>query len=364
MFRLPLRTWLGNTAAVLFGGRGAVTTQAQQAGCSRQTAYDHADKVQQAVTDSQLPGPSRADLLAEVQRLRAENQQLWDWLEEALEPPKAKQQFAVAAAALGLSLGQTWGLLAILLPKCRCPGRSTLGRWVQQAARRASGLLRLLDRACRGLVVCLSSDETFFRRRPVLMGIEPVSLAWVLGQRAADRSGPSWAQALAPWAEVRDVAADGGSGLELGLELAARKRQEQAAQAKAPAVPLPVRLDLFHTRREGERALRGVWGWAEGLWDEAAKVERAKGRFDRGGTDRRRFSKAACARPGPRPRRRSSPPRRRRRPGGGRWPPWRSSGPTAGSMIGPGRRRSCGRRRRCRGRAGPRPGGCSWTSGA
>src|SRR4051794_26602428 len=110
MFRLPLRTWLGNTAAVLFGSRGAVTAHAQQAGCSRQTAYEHAALVQQAVTEAQLPGPSRADLLTEVQRLRAENQQLWDWLEEALEPPRAKQQqFAVAAAALGLSLCQTLG---------------------------------------------------------------------------------------------------------------------------------------------------------------------------------------------------------------------------------------------------------------
>src|SRR5262245_44708492 len=59
------------------------------------------------------------------------------------------------------------------------------------------------------------------------------------------------------------------------------------------AVPLRVRLDVFHTRREGERALRRVWSWAEGLWDQAAQVERAKGRFDRGGTDRRRFSQAA-----------------------------------------------------------------------
>jgi hypothetical protein len=291
MFRLPLRTWLSNAAAVLCGSRGAVTAHAQQAGCSRQTVYDHADKAQQALTDSQLPGPSRADLLAQVQRLRADNQQLWDWLEEALEPPKAKQQqFAVAAAALGLSLCQTLGLLAILLPKSRCPGRATLGRWVQQAARRAGAVLQVLDRACRSLVVCLCLDEIFFRRRPVLMGIEPHSLAWVLGQRAADRSGPTWAKALAPWPEVGDVAADGGTGLELGLALAARKRQEDAAQAQA--VPLRVRLDVFHTRREGERALRGVWRWAEGLWDQAAKVERAKGRFDRGGTDGRHFSKA------------------------------------------------------------------------
>jgi hypothetical protein len=293
MPRLPVLTWIGNAAAVLFGHHGAVAQQTDQAGCSRQAAYQHADKVQQAIADAQHPGPTRAELRAEVQALRAENGQLWDWLEEALEPPKVKQrQFAVAAAAMGLSLCQTLALLAILLPPRRCPRRATLGRWVQRAARRAGGVLAALDRACRGLIVCLCLDEIFFRRRPVLMGIEPHSLTWVLGARAPDRSGPTWAKALAPWPLVRDVAADGGSGLERGLALAAAKRREDATKAGGQAVPLCVRLDVFHTRRDGERALRGVWGWAEGLWDQAAKVERAKRRFERGGTDGRRFSKA------------------------------------------------------------------------
>ncbi|HYT94306.1 MAG TPA: hypothetical protein VEL76_36660 [Gemmataceae bacterium] len=210
-----------------------------------------------------------------------------------MEPPKPKQrQFAVAAAALGLSLCQTLALLAILLPRRRCPGRATLGRWVHAAARQASGLLAVLDRACRGLVVCLCLDEIFFHRKPVLMGVEPHSLAWVLGTRAPDRSGPTWAKALAPWPHVRDVAADGGSGLELGLALATAKRREAAAQVGAEAVPLRVRLDVFHTQRDGARVLRRVWGGAEGLWDEAVKVERAKGRFDRGGRDGRRFTQA------------------------------------------------------------------------
>lgn len=292
---LPLLRWIGNAAAVLCGRHGAVAQQAAQAGCSRQTAYQHAAKVQQAVADARLPGPTRADLRAEIRRLRAENQQLWDWLEEALEPPTAKQRrFTVTAAAMGLSLCQTLALLAILLPPRRCPGRATLGRWVRQAACRARGVLAALDHACRSLVVCLCLDEIFFRRRPVLMGIEPFSLAWVLGARAPDRSGPTWAKALAPWPHVRDVAADGGSGLELGLELAAAKRREDAANAGTEAVPLRVRLDVFHTQRDGERTLRGVWGRAEGVWDEAAKVERAKGRFDRGGTDGRRFNKAVA----------------------------------------------------------------------
>ena len=45
MARLPIVSWIGNAAAVLVGGWGAVSRQAQAAGCSRQTAYDHAEKV-------------------------------------------------------------------------------------------------------------------------------------------------------------------------------------------------------------------------------------------------------------------------------------------------------------------------------
>ena len=292
MARLSVLIWIGNAAACLFGKHGAITQQTQDAGCSRQTAYDHAAKVQQAVADAHLPGPSREQLLADNHRLRDENRQLWQWLEEALEEPADRQRrFAVTATALGLSLQQTLTLLAILLPAARLPSRATLGRWVNQSARRAGRLLQVLDRACRPLILSLCLDEIFFRRRPVLMGIEPFSFAWVLGQRSADRSGPTWAKAMAAWPQVRDVAADGGSGLELGLELAAQKRREEAHKRQAEPVPLHSELDVFHTSREGGRATRLDWQSAEARWEEAEKVERAKKRFDRGGSDGRHFKK-------------------------------------------------------------------------
>jgi hypothetical protein len=289
--KLPLFSWIGNAAAALLGRHGAVTRQALLSGCSRQTVYDHAHKVVQAVQQTCSPGPSREALLQEVRQLRAENQHLWEWLGEALEvPPEKQHHFAGAAAALGLSLEQTRSLLAILVPPARCPSRATLGRWVRQLARRAGAVLAVLDRACQRLVGCLCLDEIFFRRRPVLMGIEPHSLAWVLGRRAADRSGATWAQALAAWPRVEDVAADGGSGLERGLTLAAQKRRDEAA-SPAHAAPLRVRLDTFHTRREGERALRLEWQQAEGAWEAAETVERAKRRRGRRGADRRGFNR-------------------------------------------------------------------------
>ncbi len=296
MRKLSLLSRLGNAAAVLFGPHGAVSGQARQCGCSRQTVYDHAGQVQEVLAEAERPGPSRPELLEDNRRLREENRQLWDWLEESFASPLSKRRhFAVQAAALGLSLRQTQTLLAVLLPAALVPGRATLGRWVQAEARRAGRVLKVLDEACRVLVVCLCLDEIFCRRRPVLMAVEPFSFAWVLGARAADRSGPTWARALAAWPEVEDVAADGGTGIELGLHLAGARRQEEATRAGAPAKPLRVRLDLFHTRREGRRALRAEWAAAERLWEEAEKTQRAKARYDRGGGNGNQFNRAVVA---------------------------------------------------------------------
>jgi hypothetical protein len=152
----------------------------------------------------------------------------------------------------------------------------------------------VLDKACRSLVLALSLDEIFFHRKPVLMGVEPYSMAWVLGQRAQDRSGDTWAAALAPWDHVQDVSADGGTGLLRGLRKVAQQRQQAAAENPLgpPATPLHTQLDVFHTRRDGGRALRQRWQRAEKLWDKAADLERAKQRFDRTGADGRQFPKA------------------------------------------------------------------------
>jgi hypothetical protein len=165
---------------------------------------------------------------------------------------------------------------------------------VQQSARRAGKLLAVLDKVCRPLVLCLCLDEIFFRRQPVLMAVQPHSMAWLLGQRAKDRSGETWAKALAAWPAVTDVAADGGTGIERGVELAAAARQQEAqATEDAPAAKaIHARLDVFHTRRDGQRVLRQRWQRAEAVWDEAVRLERAKERYDRTGKDKRHFNQA------------------------------------------------------------------------
>src|SRR5947208_5315407 len=163
MHTLSALTWIGNAAAVLFGQHGDITQQPQQAGCSRQLAYQHAHRVQQAIPDAQRPGPAYAQLRQDNEQLRQENQQLWDALDASIDFPLAKQrQFTTTAAAMGLSLAQILALLAIVLPPPRCPSRAHLGRWVRQAAQQASRVLKILDEACRPLVACLCLDEIFF----------------------------------------------------------------------------------------------------------------------------------------------------------------------------------------------------------
>src|SRR3954449_6129514 len=105
MLKIPFATWIANAAAGLTGIYGDVTRQADVADCSRQTIYDHAQKVRAALEDAHDGGPTRATLIAQNQRLHQENAQLWDWLDQTIEFPSIKQrEFSVTAAAMGLSL--------------------------------------------------------------------------------------------------------------------------------------------------------------------------------------------------------------------------------------------------------------------
>ena len=118
MARLPIVSWIGNAAAVLTGGWGAVSRQAEDAGCSRQTAYDHAEKVEAAVRDAAGGGPSREQLQQQLRQQAAEIAALKKKLDDATEFPKQEQQrFAATATAMGLSYGQARELLEIVVKK-------------------------------------------------------------------------------------------------------------------------------------------------------------------------------------------------------------------------------------------------------
>ena len=144
--KLTLRTWVRNAAAVFSGTYGAVTDQAEQAGCSRQTVYEHAREVERrlqpatpAPPPAQVPIPTPAPTLDEPTRRR----------------------LAVTAFAMGISTRQIEDLLRIILPEDG-PDHSTVARWVADEARKAKPVLEALDAACVPRVRALALDEIFF----------------------------------------------------------------------------------------------------------------------------------------------------------------------------------------------------------
>jgi hypothetical protein len=271
MPRLPLLTWIGNAAAVLLGTHGDVTRQAQQAGCSRQAAYQHADKVQQAVADAQLSGPRRADLWEENRRLKEQVAALQRQLRQAIVLGQDKQErLAVTTAAMGLSLNQIREVLALLLDqaKGKVPGRATLGRWVRRYAKRAGKVLEVLDRHTRPAAQDLCADEIFFGGKPVLVGVEPHSMALLLCLCAADRKADTWHEALRPFTRLEYAACDQGKGLLAGLRGLAQARPDEAPR-------LEVGLDVFHTEREARTVLARDWRKVEACWQRAEEADQA-----------------------------------------------------------------------------------------
>jgi len=293
MLTLAVEQWIGNAAAVLSGAWGSVTRRSEQSGYSRTAIYTHAERVVQAVASEQAGGLSYEELWAENERLRAANQELWQAWAEAEDLSEAKQrEVAVSGSAMGLSLTQVVTLLAIVLPWGAVPSRATVGRWVQQAAAQAGAILEVLDRACQARVLALCLDEIFFHREPILMGIEPGSLAWVSGQRGPDRSGASWCKVIEKWPCLEHGIAEAGTGLERGVKLANEARATQVV-ASVSLVPITMGLDVFHTQRELERALRGVEKRAEHQLDAASEADAKVAQYRRRGCDARGVAGAA-----------------------------------------------------------------------
>jgi hypothetical protein len=288
MLKIPFPTWIANAAAGLTGIYGDVIRQADVADCSRQTIYDHTRKVQAAVEDAHDGGPTRAELIERNQDLRQENAQLWDWLAQAVEfPPEKQREFTVTATAMGLSLTQILVLLKLILGKHAGPARSALHRWTKRAALAATRVLKSLDAQCKALILVGCLDEIFFHGRPVLVGVEPASMTWFLGQKANDRSGATWAKALRDWTALSYVTADAGTGLQAGIAAVQQERQEQGEP------PLENGLDVFHTTHEARRVLRQSWSHVDRCWEQAEAATRRVEQAQRQGQDARGVAVAA-----------------------------------------------------------------------
>jgi hypothetical protein len=277
MARLSVLTWIGNAAAVLLGRHGDVSTQARSAACSRQSVYDHADKVQQALADVRGPGPCRADLLRQVEQLRQENRRLREQLAGRIElnPPR-RRRLAATTSAMGLSLSQIEDVFSVLLDgqpedvgRTPPPSRAAIGRWVLAACLLAGVALRVLDGRARALAKVLCLDEIFFHGKPVLVAVEPHSMAVLLCDKTADRTGQTWQQALLPFPGLEHAVADAGTGLQAGLRAVQRDRGADK--------PLTVSLDVFHLEKEARQALGWLWRKVEARWHQADQADARAG---------------------------------------------------------------------------------------
>ncbi len=278
MCKIPLTGWIANAAAHFSGDHGAVTDQAQEVHCSRQSVYDHAQKVYAAVAAEHSGGPSREQLIQENQAVREENTQLWNWLSLTIEFPLVKQhEFSAVALGMGLSLTQIAVLLALLLGAKAAPARSTVHRWVQAAGVAAGKVLTRLDAQCKALVLVGCLDEIFFHGRAVLVGVEPASMVWFLGKKVSVLRGSIWAEQLRAWDGLQHVIADAGKPLQNGIAQAQKQRRQQGQ------TPLASTLDTFHTKHEAGQALTIDWNAVERDWEAFEKAENQLRRARRAG---------------------------------------------------------------------------------
>ena len=112
----------------------------------------------------------------------------------------------------------------------------------------------------------------FFGPSPVVMVVEPQSLCWIAAKKVTARDGPTWADQFAQLANLRAVVRDDGTGLGKGLKI------DNARRRGAGEPEVEQTLDVFHTLRQGSRALRKTWSTATRALDQA---EAAQKRLDR-----------------------------------------------------------------------------------
>jgi hypothetical protein len=171
------------------------------------------------------------------------------------------------------------------------PSRAMRGRWGQAAAAQAGRLLVVLDLAGQARVRGLGLDDIFRHGAPVLMAIEPHSMAWRAGQRGPARRGERGRDVSTPWPCLEHVSADGGQGLERGRKLAHAARGAQGEAAETVSSPvITLGLDVLHPHRARARILQRQWQHAERQRDTASQADakgardKRQGRAPRGGS--------------------------------------------------------------------------------
>jgi hypothetical protein len=112
------------------------------------------------------------------------------------------------------------------------------------------------------------------------MVVEPESLCWLTGRMVEARDGVTWAAEFARFPALKAVVRDDGTGLGKGVKL------ERARRRAADLPDLDDTLDVFHTLREGGRALRKTWSAAARALERADAAQKELDRRGRQGQSR------------------------------------------------------------------------------
>jgi hypothetical protein len=100
------------------------------------------------------------------------------------------------------------------------------------------------------------------------MVVEPESLCWMAGRMVEARDGLTWAEEFARLPNLKAAVRDDGTGLGRGVRL------DNARRRDAGLPELEETLDVFHTLREGGRALRKTWGVATRALERAEAAQK------------------------------------------------------------------------------------------
>src|SRR3954447_18936132 len=144
----------------------------------------------------------------------------------------------------------------------------------------SAAIRRTTSASSRNAVFRQVCQPSFFGSKPVLMVVEPASLCWLTGRMVKARDGVTWAEEFARYPALKAVVRDDGSGLGKGLKL------ERARRRAADQSDIDDTLDIFHTLREGGRALRTSWGRATRAFEATDAGQRGVDRLGRQGTSR------------------------------------------------------------------------------
>ena len=112
------------------------------------------------------------------------------------------------------------------------------------------------------------------------MVVEPESLCWLTGRLVKARDGVTWAEEFVRFPALEAVVRDDGTGLGKGVKL------ERARRRDAGLPDLDDSLDIFHTLREGGRALRKTRGAATRALERADTAQKELDRRGRQGQSR------------------------------------------------------------------------------